>query len=95
MPRYGAALSLTLLLASPLPALAQPAPRPLPPISEVQVVIGPPHRTQGCGRFGRSTNDSLRRAALTKSAKISAVTMNRATAPASNKLTVGAPPGSR
>jgi len=41
MPRYGAALSLTLLLASPLAALAQPAPRPLPPVSEVQVTIGP------------------------------------------------------
>jgi hypothetical protein len=41
MPRYGAALSLTLLLASPLAAFAQPAPRSLPPVSEVQVVIGP------------------------------------------------------
>ena len=42
MPRYGAALSLSLLLAStPFAALAQPAPRPLPPISEVEVTIGP------------------------------------------------------
>lgn len=42
MPRFGAALSLSLLLASPpLAALAQPAPRPPPTISEVQVVIGP------------------------------------------------------
>jgi hypothetical protein len=41
MPRFGAALSLTLLLASPLAAHAQPAPRPLPPVSEVQVTIGP------------------------------------------------------
>jgi hypothetical protein len=42
MPRYGAALSLSLLLAAtPLAALAQPAPRPLPTISQVEVTIGP------------------------------------------------------
>ena len=42
MSRYGTALSLSLLLAStPLAALAQPAPRPLAPVSEVQVAIGP------------------------------------------------------
>ena len=42
MPRFGAALSLSLLVAStPLAALAQPAPRPLLPVSEIQVTIGP------------------------------------------------------
>jgi hypothetical protein len=42
MPRHGAALLLSLLLAStPFAASAQPAPRPLPPVSEVQVTIGP------------------------------------------------------
>jgi hypothetical protein len=42
MPRHGAALSLSLLLSSaPFAASAQPAPRPLAPVSEVQVTIGP------------------------------------------------------
>lgn len=42
MPRFGVALSFSLLLASPpLAALARPAPHPLPTISEVQVRIGP------------------------------------------------------
>jgi hypothetical protein len=42
MPRFGAALALSLLAAStPFAAFAQPAPRPLPLVSDVQVVIGP------------------------------------------------------
>jgi hypothetical protein len=60
MPRCGSALSLSLLLSSaPLAASAQPpAPRPLPPVSEVQVTIGPRLEAEAHD-YGQSDLDML------------------------------------
>jgi hypothetical protein len=60
MPRCGSALSLSLLLSSaPLAASAQPpAPPPLPPVSEVQVTIGPRLEAEAHD-YGQSDLDML------------------------------------